>query len=145
MIARGQLNLTLLQHVLLLGAQPNRLPVALKANQTLQKNFALQSYHLPILSHNKVTLPLYVFPLLVLLYSLDHAIIVLLSHNRILNNIAKGTTHKPKCFLCCYRSNKNNLVWTHTQRQTCESSYQTQSLISWYKRITNSLQRLTNI
>ena len=49
-------------------------------------------------------------------YSLDHAIVPLLSHNKILNDIAKGTTHKLKDFLCYYRSNKNHLERTYTQR-----------------------------
>ena len=62
--------------------------------------------------------------------SLDYATI---PYNSILDNIANGNTHKPKDFLCCYRSNKNLLECTHSQRQTCESPHQTESLISWYK------------
>ena len=67
--------------------------------------------------------------------TLELVTVPLLSLNRILDNIVKGTTHKPKGFLCCYRSNKNHLECTHTQRQTCESPYQTESLILGMKGV----------
>ena len=67
--------------------------------------------------------------------SLDYVTVPLLSHNRILDNIAKGTTHKLKGFLCCYRSNKHHLECIHTQRQTYESPHQTESLIPSTKKV----------
>ena len=62
--------------------------------------------------------------------SLDYATI---PYNSILDNIANGNTHKPKGFLCCYRSNKNHSECTHSQKQTCESPHHTENPISWYK------------
>ena len=41
--------------------------------------------------------------------SLDHATISLLPHNKILDDIAKRTTDKPKGFLYCHEINKKPL------------------------------------
>ena len=94
------------------GLNPNKLLLSPKADCVLQKESAPQLHHFSILSHNKVSLALYEFPLQWYFSSLDYATAPLLSHNSVLNNIVKRTTHKPKCFRCYYRNNKKK----NTQR-----------------------------
>ena len=53
------------------GLNPNKLPLAPKEDWASQKDLVPQSYHLYVLSHNKVTLPLYAFALLVVFFFLQ--------------------------------------------------------------------------
>ena len=86
------------------------------------KKILHQSYHLLVLSHNKVTLPLYVFLLLLVLRFFRPCHYPTVITNKILDDITKRTTHKPKDFLYCYRNNKtSHLQCTHTQKQICKS------------------------
>ena len=97
------------------------------------------NYHRKILLHSHITCLYYLtimqhFLFMCFLFqwyfsSLDYAIVSLLLHNRILEDIGKGTTYKIKGFLYCFRNNKNHLEYTHTQRQTYKSPHQTKSLI----------------
>ena len=112
------------------GLNHNKLLLAPKVDQVLQKKCTLQSRHLSILSITRYHL-FSICSLLQWYFSyLDYATV---PYNNILDNIANGNTHKLKGFLCCYRSNKNHLECTHSLRQSCESPHQTESPISLYK------------
>ena len=78
----------------------------------------------------QVVLPLYVFSFLVVLGSLNYTIVLLLSHNNILDDATKGIEHNPKGFFCCFENNnKYHVKQTHTWRQTCKGPHQIESLI----------------
>ena len=117
-----------------LRLNPNKLPLASKVNQALQKDSAPQSYHLPVPSHNKVTLSLYVFPFQWYFSFLYHSTISLLSHNRILEDIVKELPISQKVSFVAMETTKNHLECTHTQMQTYKSSYQTEVQFFYTKR-----------
>ena len=99
--------------------------------QTRHHRKNLLSNHVTSLNYliKQVVLHLYTFSFLLVLWFFKLCYHPIITKNRVFDYTAKGATLKPNVFLCCFRSNKNQLEYTHSQRYTCKSPHQNESLI----------------
>ena len=127
--------MTLLHHFLILRAQSKQTPTSPKNILGTTKRFwSIVTSPLYTISQQGMTCSL-CFLFQWYFSFLDQATVPLLSHNNILDDIAKRPIHKPKGFLSCYRSNKNHLECIHNWKQTYEIPHQTENPIPSTKKV----------